>query len=58
MKRRGFVTTAVALALTLAVLAVLGAREEAPRSDPGELAAPLPIAPRQPTTSSGPTPTV
>ncbi|MEJ2857152.1 MULTISPECIES: polysaccharide deacetylase [unclassified Saccharothrix] len=58
MKRRGFVTTAVALALTLAVLAVLGAREEAPRSDPGELAAPLPLAPRSAAPSSGPVPTV
>lgn len=58
MKRRGFVTTAVALALTLTVLAVLGAREEEPGSDPGVLAAPLPIAPRQQATSTGPTPTV
>jgi hypothetical protein len=47
----------VALALTLIVLAVMGVREPGPGADLGELAAPLPMAPRT-TTSGGPTPTV
>ncbi|GGP60019.1 hypothetical protein GCM10010185_35560 [Saccharothrix coeruleofusca] len=41
------------------VLAVMGAREPLPGNDAGELAAPLPMAPRVPTSSSsGPPPTV
>ncbi|MEU4743775.1 polysaccharide deacetylase [Actinosynnema sp. NPDC023658] len=52
MKRWGRLSTGVALALTLVVLAVLGAREPEPGHDVGELAAPLPMAPRT-TSSSG-----
>ncbi|WP_367132429.1 polysaccharide deacetylase [Saccharothrix sp. HUAS TT1] len=50
MKRWGWLSTGVALALTLVVLAVLGAREPEPGFDVGDVAAPLPMAPR--TTSS------
>lgn len=46
MKRWGWLSTGVALALTLVVLAVLGAREPGPGHDAGDVAAPLPMAPR------------
>ncbi|MFI9011907.1 polysaccharide deacetylase [Actinosynnema sp. NPDC053489] len=47
MKQRwGRLSTGVALALTLVVLAVLGARDPGPGHDVGDLAAPLPMAPR------------
>ncbi|MEV1115147.1 polysaccharide deacetylase [Actinosynnema sp. NPDC049800] len=46
VKRWGWLSTGVALALTLVVLAVLGARESRPGNDVGDLAAPLPMAPR------------
>ncbi|WP_184691094.1 polysaccharide deacetylase [Saccharothrix tamanrassetensis] len=58
MKRWGWLTTGVALALTLVVLAVLGAQEPRPGGSPGEVAAPLPIAPRVSSSPSGPTPSV
>ncbi|MFD0206580.1 MULTISPECIES: polysaccharide deacetylase [Saccharothrix] len=59
MKRWGWLSTGVALALTLVVLAVLGAREPAPGHDVGDLAAPLPMAPRTSgSTSAAPPPTV
>lgn len=59
MKRRGWAGTGVALALTLAVPAVLGAREPGPADDADDGAAALPMAPR-PTTggSAAPPPTV
>ena len=59
VKRWGWVSTGVALALTLVVLAVLGARDPGPTTDAGDLAAPLPMAPR-PTggTSAAAAPTV
>ncbi|PSL54240.1 hypothetical protein B0I31_107298 [Saccharothrix carnea] len=59
MKRWGWLSTGVALALTLVVLAVLGAREPPPAHDAGDLAAPLPMAPRTSgTTSAAAPPTV
>ncbi|WP_158842423.1 polysaccharide deacetylase [Saccharothrix deserti] len=58
MKRWGWLSTGVALALTLVVLAVLGAREPGPGHDVGDLAAPLPMAPRTTSSSASPPPTV
>ena len=59
VKRWGWLSTGVALALTLVVLAVLGAREPRPGHDVGDLAAPLPMAPRATSgTSAAPAPTV
>ncbi|GAA1261082.1 polysaccharide deacetylase [Saccharothrix xinjiangensis] len=61
MKRWGLASTGVALALTLAVLAVMGARDPGPTDDVGDLASPLPMAPRATTGSSAaaaPPPTV
>ncbi|GAB2989981.1 polysaccharide deacetylase family protein [Saccharothrix stipae] len=59
MKRWGWLSTGVALALTLVVLAVLGAREPRPGYDVGDLATPLPMAPRTTdSTSAAATPTV
>ncbi|WP_246018685.1 polysaccharide deacetylase [Saccharothrix australiensis] len=46
------------MALTLVVLAVLGAREPRPGESAEQLASPLPIAPRVSTSPGGPTPTV
>ncbi|MCE6994442.1 polysaccharide deacetylase [Saccharothrix sp. S26] len=59
VKRWGWLSTGVALALTLVVLAVLGAREPGPGNDVGDLAAPLPMAPRTSgSTSAAAAPTV
>ncbi|MBW4719177.1 polysaccharide deacetylase [Saccharothrix obliqua] len=58
MKRRGWASTGVALALVLVVLAVMGAQEPAPDNTLGELASPLPIAPQVSASPSGPAPTV
>ncbi|CCH28097.1 polysaccharide deacetylase [Actinosynnema sp. NPDC047251] len=58
MKRRRLITTGIALALVLAVLAVQGAQEPRPTEEVGELAAPLPIAPRVPSSANAPTPTL
>ncbi|MEU4765578.1 polysaccharide deacetylase [Actinosynnema sp. NPDC023794] len=52
VKRWGWLSTGVALALTLVVLAVLGAREPRPGNDVGDLAAPLPMAPRATSSTS------
>ncbi|MEV8443221.1 polysaccharide deacetylase [Actinosynnema sp. NPDC051121] len=55
VKRWGWLSTGVALALTLVVLAVLGAREPGPADHVGDLGAPLPMAPRT-SGSAGATP--
>ncbi|WP_433268391.1 polysaccharide deacetylase [Actinosynnema sp. CS-041913] len=58
MKRWGWLSTGVALALTLAVLAVQGAQEPLPGGAAEELASPLPIAPQVSSSTSVPTPPV
>jgi len=59
-KRLGWLTTGVALALTLVILAVLGTRDHKQESpaNVSALGAPLPMPPHPTSTPAGPTPTV